>query len=70
MPTGLYADLVFLLFSASVVGMLVMMARQASLHWSPDQKTYISLSVWSLPKYTLLSLGAASPLIFCRWPSR
>jgi NitT/TauT family transport system permease protein len=56
-PSGFFPDLVFLLFAASIVGMLVMMGRQASIQINPDQKTYIDTSISALPKYTMLSLG-------------
>jgi NitT/TauT family transport system permease protein len=54
-PTGLLADLAFLAFATSIVGLLVMMAREVSAPYSP--KVVISLSFLTLPKYTLLSLG-------------
>ncbi|HZL34914.1 MAG TPA: ABC transporter permease subunit [Tepidisphaeraceae bacterium] len=54
-PTGIAADAVVLLFAGSIVGVLIMMGRQASAPLT--EKTVISLSLWALPKYTLLSLG-------------
>ncbi|HEX4794103.1 MAG TPA: ABC transporter permease subunit [Humisphaera sp.] len=53
-PTGLLADLAFLAVAASVVGLLVLMTKQASAPFK--QTTVISLSLLSLPKYTMLSL--------------
>ncbi len=53
-PTGLVGDLMFLLFAGGVVGMLIMMAHQAATPL--EAKTVISLSLWSLPRYTLMSL--------------
>ena len=49
------ADLFFLALTAAVVGGLVLMAEQA--HAPYREKVQISLSLASLPKYTLLSLG-------------
>ncbi|MDB5173012.1 MAG: transporter, inner rane subunit, partial [Phycisphaerales bacterium] len=54
-PTGLVADLVFLLFAGSIIGLLVMMGRRVSTPYTPT--TVISLSLWVLPKYTLMSLS-------------
>jgi NitT/TauT family transport system permease protein len=49
------ADIFFLLLTAAVVGGLVLMAEQAKAPYR--QTVEISLSLKSLPKYTLLSLG-------------
>src|ERR1039458_9990351 len=53
-PTGFISDLIFLLFAASIVGMLIVMIRHAALPL--EAKSDISLSLWILPKYTLMSL--------------
>src|SRR5690242_6269417 len=49
------ADLFFLLLTAAVVGGLVLMGEQAQAPYR--EKVEISLSLATLPKYTLLSLG-------------
>ena len=56
-PTGLFPDMVFLLFCGAVFGLIMTMARQASLKMDLSQPTIISLSFLSLPKYTMLSLS-------------
>src|SRR5665213_1255494 len=56
-PHGLFADMVFLLFCGAVFGLIMTMARQASLKMDLSQPTIISLSFLSLPKYTMLSLS-------------
>ncbi len=53
-PASAGIELLILLGLAALVGALVMMARQVS---APLQQTVeISLSLWMLPKYTLMSL--------------
>jgi NitT/TauT family transport system permease protein len=54
-PESLGADIVFLLFFAAVVGIFLMLGRQVSRPYT--DKVVISLSYWSLARYTLLSLS-------------
>src|SRR5262249_2353400 len=54
-PVDLWADLLVLLLIAGAVGGAVTLARQAAKPY--HEQVEIDLSLWSLPKYTLLSLG-------------
>ena len=53
-PTWLLADLLFILFAGAIIGSLIVMGQQVSKPLS--EKTTISLSIWALPLYTLMSL--------------
>jgi NitT/TauT family transport system permease protein len=54
-PVSLGVDVLLLLGLTGLVAALAMMFGQASAPM--HQKVYINLSLWALPKYTLLSLG-------------
>jgi len=54
-PEAWGADIFFLLLIAALVGALLTMARQIGAPYQP--KLEISLSLWALPKYTMLSLS-------------
>ena len=51
----LWADLIVLLLVAGAIGGAVTLARQAARPY--HEQVEIDLSCWSLPNYTLLSLG-------------
>ena len=54
-PTGLGSEALLLALVLSIFGALLMVGRQMTTPF--HQQVIIDLSFWSLPKYTLLSLG-------------
>jgi NitT/TauT family transport system permease protein len=54
-PTGLGSEALLLALVLSIFGALLMVGRQMATPF--HQQVIIDLSFWSLPKYTLLSLG-------------
>jgi NitT/TauT family transport system permease protein len=54
-PTGFGSDAILLALVLSIFGALLMLGHQMSTPY--HEQMQIDLSIWSLPKYTVLTLG-------------